>query len=176
MNNRGSKTTLAFFIAAVLGAALAPLASHVDQRAQAAADSFPGWPAGYEERELTALPLTSLEEVFARDFPGRVGRFWDGRRELIVRWVAEPTRRLHSAADCFRGSGYNVTPVPVRKDAAGRSMGCFRASRGPESLTVCEVIYDANARSWSDVSAWYWHTLFDSTRAPWWSYVVAERS
>lgn len=76
-----------------------------------------------------ALPLTSLEEVFAHDFSGRIGRFQDGRREIIVRWVNTPTRRLHSATECFRGSGYGVTPLPARRDAAGRSMSCFRANR-----------------------------------------------
>jgi len=73
------------------------------------------------------LPLSSLEENFAGDFPGRTG--------------------------------------------------CFRAQRGDERFTVCELIHDsAGGASWPDVSAWFWHAWFAPARSSWWSYVVAERS
>jgi hypothetical protein len=50
--------------------------------------------------------FSSREERFAADFPGRIARFSDGHREIIIRWVARETRALHSASDCFKGLGY----------------------------------------------------------------------
>ena len=124
-------------VAAVLisaaAAALAPLAARPGGATSAADGNFPGWPTHHEGRALTEMPLTQRELAFVHDFPGRVGRFSDGRREIIIRWVGAPTRRLHPAADCFRGSGYSVTPMPVGKDAAGAAMGCFRASHGADT-------------------------------------------
>ena len=162
----------AALLLAATAAALAPLIDR--SNATAAGGNFPGWPAHYEGRSLSALPLTPREAAFVRDFPGRVGRFSDGQREIIVRWVGAPTRRLHSAADCFRGSGYRVAPLPARRDAAGATMGCFRATLGDTRMTVCEVIRDQHGGSWSDVSAWYWDGMLRSSPPPWWSFVVAE--
>jgi len=170
-----ARATLAVFLAAALVAAMSPLLARGGDAASAANTNFPGWPATYEDRALTQLPLTSREAAFVRDFPGRVGRFSDGRREIIIRWVGAPTRRLHPSADCFRGSGYSITPLPVRKDATGAAMSCFRASHGADTLTVCELIRDERGASWPDVSAWYWSGLLGGSAAPWWSFVVAER-
>jgi len=166
------QVTAAFFLAAC-AAALAPLIGRADDPAGADAN-FPGWPSHYEGRALTMLALSQREAAFVRDFPGRVGRFSDGRREIIIRWVGTPTRRLHPAADCFRGSGYSVAPMPIGTDANGAAMGCFRARRQSDNLIVCEVIRDGRGESWSDVSAWFWHAIFGATPAPWWSFVVAE--
>lgn len=169
---RARASVLAFLLAAA-SAALVPLLGKPDGAASSAGRDFPGWPTHYEGRALTELPLTAREAAFTRDFPGRVGRFSDGRREIILRWVNAPTRRLHSAADCFRGSGYSVTPLPAGIDAAGSTMSCFRAHHEAGSLKVCEVIRDAGGAAWSDVSAWYWHAMLGSSPAPWWSFVVA---
>ena len=154
-------------------AALAPLLERT--RAAAADTPFPGWPSHYEGRQLTALPLTPRETAFVRDFPGRVGRFSDGRREIIIRFVGAPSRRLHSAADCLRASGYGITPLPARRDSSGATMGCFRATLHGAGMTVCELIRDDLGNSWSDVSAWYWDGMLRSSPPPWWSFVVAER-
>ena len=166
---------IAAVLVAATAAALAPLIARSGGAASAADGNFPGWPTHYEDRALTELPLTQRELAFVRDFPGRVGRFSDGGREIIIRWVGAPTRRLHPAADCFRGSGYSVTPMPLGKDAAGAAMGCFRASHGADVLTVCEMIRDEHGASWPDVSAWYWNSMLSASPAPWWSFVVAER-
>jgi hypothetical protein len=120
------------------------------------------------------MALTQREVAFAHDFPGRIGRFRDGEREIIIRWVGAPTRRLHSAADCFRGIGYGIMPLPARKNAHGDTMSCFRASHHADEMMVCEVIHDERGESWPDVSAWYWNAIFGSSPAPWWSFVVAE--
>ena len=166
---------VAAFLAAALAAGLAPLLDRISDPAMAAGKDFPGWPTQYEGRELTEMALTPREVAFVRNFPGRVGRFSDGRREIIIRWVGAPTRRLHSAADCFRGSGYSVSPMPVRRDATGAPMGCFRAGHQGDDMIVCEVIREKRGESWPDVSAWYWNAMFGSSPAPWWSFVVAEK-
>ena len=168
---RGFAPAAALLLAAA-AAALAPLLDRA--KATAAAAPFPGWPTHYQERTLVALPLTERETAFVRDFPGRVGRFSDGQREIIIRWVGAPSRRLHSAADCFRSSGYSVTPLPARRDPAGATMGCFRATLHGASMTVCELIRDDHGGSWSDVSAWYWDGMLRASPPPWWSFVVAE--
>jgi hypothetical protein len=171
-----SRGAVAAVLLAAAAAALAPLLAAPRAATMAAQDGFPGWPTHHEGRALRELPLTPREAAFVQDFPGRVGRFTDGSREIIIRWVGAPTRRLHSASDCFRGSGYGITPLPVRRDAAGAAMGCFRARHGADDMTVCEVIHDARGESWPDVSAWYWSAILAATPAPWWSVVVADRN
>jgi hypothetical protein len=175
---RGVKSwsAIAAVLMAAIAAALAPLLAMPDVTAMAAHENFPGWPTQYEGRALTEMALTQREAAFVQDFPGRIGRFTDGRREIIIRWVGAPTRRLHSAADCFRGSGYSITPLPIRKDAADAAMGCFRARHRADDMTVCELIRDERGESWPDVSAWYWNAILGSSAAPWWSFVVAERT
>lgn len=134
--------------------------------------AFPGWPSRHAGRALHPLPLGAREAAFARDFPGRVGHFHDGERQLVLRYVDRATRRLHPASDCFRGSGYAVAPRPVRRDPDGRRWSCFAAARASESLVVCERIDGPDGRSWSDVSSWYWSAL--AADGPWWSITVVE--
>jgi len=127
------------------------------------ASGFPGWPTEIDGAALTALPLSARELAFGRDFPGRIGRFTDGRREIILRWVAAPTRKLHPAADCLRGAGYQITPRPGARDAQGRVMACLRATKGGETIAVCERIDGPDGRSWPDASSWYWAALWGQT-------------
>jgi hypothetical protein len=163
---------IAALLLAGAAAALAPLVER--SNGATAGAPFPGWPAEYQGRALVELPITPREAAFVQDFPGRVGRFTDGRREIIIRWLGAPTRKLHAAADCFRGSGYAITPIAARKNSDGTTMGCFRATLRGASMTVCEVIRDERGGSWSDVSAWYWDGMLRSSAPPWWSFVVAQ--
>jgi hypothetical protein len=132
--------------------------------------------SGYclEGHNLIRLELTAQERLFGRDFPGHIARFTDGSREIIIRWVQRPTRRLHPAADCLKGVGYEVTPRPIRRDHEGRQWGCFDATRQHKRLRVCERIGDGQQRSWSDVSSWYWAAMLQRTEGPWWAMTVAE--
>lgn len=145
------------------------------QRDNGEAAAFPGWPTHFEGRALTQLPLTPREERFGDDFPGRIARFTDGRRELVVRFVTTATRKLHPASDCFAGIGYRVRPLPLRVDEAGARWGSFTAERGGERLRVSERIYSEAGRSWEDVSAWYWAAIGGDAAGPWWAVTVAER-
>lgn len=160
------------FALACACAALAPLA-HSPQSTVAGTDGFPGWPAQFEGAALTRLPLSPVEERFGQNFPGRVGRFTDGRREIILRWVAEGTRKLHPAGDCFKANGYALVPLPISVQDGQRWSG-FTAARGAQKLEVRERIYDAAGAQWSDVSSWYWAAQLGKTTGPWWAVTVAK--
>lgn len=160
------------FLLAAMAAAAAPLVAGTAP-SDVAADAFPGWPTVIEGRVVEPLPLSPREAAFARDFPGRLGRFCDGEREIILRWVATPTRRLHPAGDCFRGLGYKVTPVAMRTGANGGPMSCFRALGARDAFEVCEQITSTAGDTWPDVSSWYWHALWSRRGESWWSLVVA---
>jgi hypothetical protein len=159
------------FAVACAAAALAPLANGSAQGAPGA-DGFPGWPASFEGAALTQLPLSPIEERFGKNFPGRVGRFTDGRREVILRWVSKGSRKLHSAGDCFKANGYALVPLPISVKDGQRWSG-FSAERGTQKFEVRERIYDAAGAQWSDVSAWYWAVQLGQTSGPWWAVTVA---
>lgn len=165
------------FTASCLLAAVLPLREARDTRPQGDASTrFPGWPGTFEGRALHPLPLTERETRFAADFPGHIGRFSDGQRELVLRWVEAPTRQLHPAEDCFRGLGYVVTPQPSERSADGASWHRFHAERGGMALRVSEAISDGSGGRWTDTSAWYWSALLGHTPGPWWAVTVAERA
>jgi hypothetical protein len=167
----------AAFAAACVLAALSPVVTRPARTHEAWLPEdrqFPGWPTAFEGRPLTALPLGDVEQRFGEAFPGRIARFTDGGRGLVVRWVHDPTRRLHPAADCYRGLGYSITPAPLRLDADGHRWGCVYARRGDERLRVCEIVRDSQGRSFTTPSSWYWSALFDRTPGPWWAVTMAE--
>lgn len=141
------------------------------------------WPTEYEGKALTQLPLTDKEQLFIAGFPGKIKRFSDGHRELIIRWVEQPTRMLHPAIDCFKGIGYHIAPLPIQTNNQGIKMGCFSATKDGKTLKVCEYVSAADGQSWSDVSSWYWHTFFNSqgfnskeADQGWLSVVIAQNS
>lgn len=139
----------------------------------APAGNFPGWPTHFAGKPLRALALGPIEQRFAEDFPGRIGRFSDGERELVIRWVSQETRKLHPASDCFKGTGYSITPQPLAVDADGKRWGTFVARRRDERVAVRERIHDAAGNQWTDVSAWYWAATTGKSRGPWWAITIA---
>lgn len=165
-----SFATIAFAGLCALSA-LAPLAFESSANSRVI-EGFPGWPASFEGRQLTPLPLTAIEERFQQNFPGRVGRFSDGEREIVIRWVDQGTRKLHASSDCFKANGYKLDMQPVKIVGDQRWSG-FIASRGEQQLEVRERIADSNGGQWSDVSAWYWAAQLGRTKGPWWAVTVA---
>ena len=135
---------------------------------------FPGWPTKFEGRTLTPLALNEIEQSFASDFPGRISRFSDGEREIIIRWVTEATRKLHPSSDCFQGLGYTVKPLAAHRDESGKLWARFAASKGNERLVVFERIHADSGESWTDVSARYWSAL-QHDRGSWWAITIAEK-
>ena len=135
---------------------------------------FEGWPTVYQGRALIPLQANAVETRFAEGFPGRLARFTDGERELVFRYLERPSRQLHAAADCYKGSGYEVEPEPVHRDTNGELMGCIIATRDGRSFRVCERIFDAQGGSWYDVSSWYWAAILKQSAGPWWAVTIAE--
>lgn len=136
---------------------------------------FENWPQNYEGQSLTLLPLSAKEQQFSKGFPGKIGRFSDGRREIIMRQVSESTRKLHPASDCFKAIGYHIKPIAIEQNKQGVNMGCFLASKQSSILHVCEYITNhSKTKSWSDVSSWYWDVFFNKDDSLWWSYVIAQ--
>jgi len=162
----------AFVVIAALASAASPLLA--TSHSAPTATPFPGWPATHDGRTLTPLPLTAREQSFADGFPGHIGRFTDGHREIILRHVTTATRRLHPASDCYQGLGFSVEPLPLRRDANGQPLGCFSAHKGDTRHTVCEGLRDGKGAAWSDISQWYWDALLGRSNGPWWSIVIAE--
>ncbi len=132
------------------------------------------FPKSFEHKQLRELDLTELEEYFMEDFPGIVKRFTDGEKELIIRYVKEATRKLHSPADCFAGNGYQILPLPLKIDKDGNRWSCFSARKSEKNLKVCERIFTDSGENWTDVSAWYWSALSDANPNGYWSIVTAE--
>jgi hypothetical protein len=163
-----------------LACALAAVMPLVDSRLagnraeSASALAFPGFPSEFEGRKLVPVAMPEAEQKFFAGFPGRIGVFSDGRRTIVMRWVASTTRQLHPAADCYRGSGYKVEWLTL-VSAGGARWGRIEAERDGVRLLVSERIADETGQSWSDVSAWYWDAITGRTRAPWWAVCLVER-
>jgi hypothetical protein len=138
--------------------------------------TFPPWPTEWNGEPLTAVLLDDREARFSQNFPGRIAKFTDGRRELIFRWVSRPTRQLHSSADCFRGMGYSITPQPAIRDLDGKRWSCFLAIQKRHQFRVRERITGKEGQEWTDVSAWFWNVLFQQKRGPWLSITVVENT
>lgn len=165
------------FLFACTWAALNPwlAESRTVPRAESDPGADPAWPTHWDGHALTALPLTAVERRFAGGFPGSIARFSDGSRELLFRRVARPTRKLHPSADCLQAAGYRIDPLPGEAGPGGRTWSRLRAEREGVSLAVSEIILDADGRSWSDVSSWYWHAALGKSRGPWLAVTASRR-
>ena len=139
------------------------------------AQSFQQWPTEFEGLPLTPLKMTGKERGFSNGFPGKIARFTDGSREIIIRYIERPSRKVHPSADCFRGSGYTIKPQPISRDQNNQLWGCVLAKREGISYKVCERIYDQTGNSWYDVSSWFWSALLERQQGPWWAITVAEQ-
>ena len=177
-----------FFVGALLVAGVMPLAALVappssgqsgwpagqERSVAVEADAPPrvDWPTHFRDQPLTPMPLSELEQRFARRFPGAIGRFSAGNRVLILRQVHRPTRQLHPAADCFAALGYTVGRARAVADESGARWSCFVATRDGTRVRVCERIHDSDGRAWTDTSSWFWAAQYGG--GPWWATTVVE--
>ncbi len=171
-----------FFVGALLVAGVMPLAAQFallpasGRSARSAAVSLDTpsveWPTHFRDQPLTPLPLSELEQRFARRFPGAMARFSDGERVLIVRHVERPTRQLHPATDCFKAIGYTIERPRVKIDDRGERWSCFVATRDGARMRVCERIVDSEGREWTDTSAWFWSAQYGG--GPWRALTVVQ--
>jgi hypothetical protein len=129
------------------------------------------WPEPFLNMQVGQV--TDLERRFAAG--DRLGRFREDGREWLVRWVADATRRMHPAEECYRATGWRVSPRPaqVSPDPAGKQLrwGCFAAHRAKDDVEVCQTITDDAGQSWSDPGSWWWAAIFSRTAGPWLSVV-----
>ncbi len=158
------------FVATMLAAA-APLLPH---RAAPLPPRSP-WPTTFEGQPIQRLHAGPGDELLARDFPGHVARFGDGRRQIVLRQVTRATRLLHPPRDCFAALGHAIAPLPMRVVRGGRA-SCFSATRGGKTLKVCEFITAANGTVYSDVPSWYWPALTGSSVGPWLTVMTVEQA
>lgn len=125
------------------------------------------FPDRFENEPLRQLDLSEREKFFLQDFPGEIKRFTQNGREIIIRYVTEPTRKLHPASDCFSAIGYRIAPLPLKIDESAQKWSCFSAVKNNENLKVCERIYSENGENWTDVSSWYWSALSNENQKYW---------
>ena len=168
------RSSVCYIVACAVAALVPFLSAQSESSVNAGAVAFPGWPTEFEGKRLTPLPLTVIEQRFNSDFPGKIGRFTDGKRELIFRWVTEATRKLHPASDCFQGLGYSVKPLAIHRDEKGSLWSSFAATKGKDQLRVYERIHTDSGETWTDVSAWYWSAL-QHGEGSWWAITIAEK-
>jgi hypothetical protein len=128
---------------------------------------LPAWPHEYQGEPLRRVAMSEEELRLLTEFPGTVAHFTDGRRDILMRWVTQATRRLHPAEDCYRAWGFDVAPPRIQPDRDGSRWRCFVATRNGVRREVCEQIRDAEGVYFSDVSAWYWSAMLDRSHGPW---------
>lgn len=138
------------------------------------AAQFPGWQAAPVDplvsSNWTQLPPDAREARFARDFPGKIGVFaGDDGVTYVIRWLSQPTRKLHPAAYCLRALGYDTTHRPIHQKSDGSTWSATDATLGGHSFRVRERIMGAGGHAWTDVSAWYWNAALGRSSGPWWT-------
>lgn len=168
------KPATLLFAGLALAAAVAPTVSLRKQPVTHVTAAV--WPTTYEGRALTPLPPAPEDALLGTRFPGRLARFSDGRRQIVLRRLDAATRRLHPARDCFRATGHVIAPAPMRVSAAGHAASCFAATRDGRTLLVCEQVRDNAGRSWPDISSWYWSALTGTSDGPWTAALSVERT
>jgi hypothetical protein len=98
----------------------------------------------------------------------------DGERDFVMRWVTQPTRRLHPAEDCYRAWDYATSTPRIRADRNGARWRCFDERHdGGDTNEICEQLRDTEGAHWTDVSAWYRAATLHRTAGPWLVITVA---
>ncbi len=141
---------------------------------ESTAQSSVEWPTHWDGAALRPLALSDVEQRFAQNFPGHIARMTDGRQQLVLRSVHQPTRMLHPATDCYRGLGYQIAQEQLERDSQARLWRCFTATRGAQVQRVCERVVDAQGLAFTDTSAWYWSALMGQSQGPWQAITVAQ--
>ena len=154
-------------------ASVAPMITSPHAARNGSTEVLPPWPHEFRGRPLYPVAPSDAERRFLADFPGVAAHFSDGESAILMRWVTQPTRRLHSAEDCYRGWGFEVGAPLIRADRDGSRWRCFTASRSGETREVCEQIRDSDGRHFTDVSSWYWSATLEPASRPWLVITVA---
>lgn len=172
---RPHRARVSIFLTACAISAAVPLLPCAVVEHGTIATQFPGWPTEFDGGKLTPMPLTSMERRYYIGMPGRVARFTDGRRQIVLRWLAERDTKFHLSQRCYRAFGYSVSPLPAVLDDHGGRWGAFEARRTGERIRVRERIWDDAGAQWSDEAAFRWDMFWRRPPGPWWSATIAER-
>ncbi len=164
-----------FFITACFIAAVIPFYNSNSKELNELS-TVPEWPVEYLSLKHQKTELTSKEKKFYQHFPGKIIKFSAKNTEYVIKWVTKPTRKLHPASDCYKGSGYAITSEPVYRDKNGKYWSSFNATKNKSKVIVKERIYNDSGQSWPDVSGWFWSALFNKNSGPWWVVIVSEFS
>jgi len=133
------------------------------------------WPATLDGVALVELPLSEMEQRFARTFPGQIGRFAWGEREVIMRRTVRPTRRMHPAADCLRAAGFETRAEPLFRDVESGLWGCSTARKDGRRWQVLERYLSSDGSLLAtDASAWFWQAMAQPDEGPWTALTVIE--
>lgn len=154
-------------IAAVLYAALCVIAAATPLFAAHSVDPALAIKPDLWRGQPSTIPLSAREQAFQAHFPGRITKHFRGGAEIIKRSVFSPTRQLHPAEDCLRGSGFKITADYLTKDEGGVLWHTVVAEKGARKLNVKERITDRSGSSWTRVSDWYWAAMLGQTKGPW---------
>ena len=95
---------------------------------------------------------------------------------VLIREIRRPTRRLHSAEDCFRGDGWKIETAPLWKDPYERNWRRFYASRDGSRLEVRQRIEGSDGWTGTDISEWFWNATTGRTKGPWKAWVVVREA
>lgn len=129
-----------------------------------------------EQLPLQPIAPTPEEEAFSRSFPGHIGVYRWGDRQVILRRVDRATRKLHPASDCLRAAGYSTGNAVTVTLADGTRWSRFHATRRGERLTIHErVVSECNDDTWTDIPAWFWSALNRPLNGPWRAETVISR-
>ena len=161
------------FGAAMLACALAGAFPGAREAAPTPAIQVAELPLHWQGVPVRPLALSAVEQRFAERFPGRIARLTDGRRIVVLRDVAVPTRMLHPAADCYRALGYRIEGEHLQTLDGGLQR-CFTARKNGIALRVCEQIEDAHGQRFADTSAWYWAAAMGRSSGPWRAVTVTQ--
>ena len=153
-----------------LGLTIAALPPRGD-RAVTTTGSHAPWPTTFEGQKLQALPPSESEMAFAKNFPGTIATFLaENGNQVILRKVNRATRKLHDTATCLRASGFRITQHSAR-DGWTR----YTASKGGESWKArSRIESETTHETWTEISSWYWHALFNPDASPWQAVTILE--
>lgn len=169
---RARRPGIAFFFA-VAAAALVPFVT--PPSSAGTSSGFTGFPETFDGETLHERPIDPREAKYVDGFPGKIGTYETASYDLVLRWISSPTRRLHSAVDCYRGLGFEVKPIDTDSDWAS-----YEATKSDgakvETITFEERIVDADGEVFEDVGAWYWAATFGKSTGPWWNVVRVHKS
>jgi len=122
----------------------------------------------YQGRSVEEVSLSPREESFAKNFPGQLKIYRVGNDTLIIRRITRASRMLHPSYHCLAAEGFAISDSRIKKDEQGRCFLSYQATRNQECFHVTERIRNlTHEQQWTEVSAWYWHALFNPGSGPW---------